>query len=245
MQRIRWPKNFSLFSGEDSDSEGHTHQPRSKPTHLHLDLSKDSASKHGGKGQGSSTVKGVYLFCAGDQIDLSALQTPLSPTPSFYTPEMGLATVAQTDAVFSGTPLAVSQLIGIPLLMRPLAAKQSPTSPHFENPLASHLQLDPANQLPSPRGIGTVLVVRADKEPLEKELLVRICAFHNQLLTLAQQRGPGSMSELTKTWATPENFSNFCKEFKPTGASRSVSMASSVYMLGGSWHELQRPMAAV
>ncbi|PVG02054.1 hypothetical protein CPB86DRAFT_35099 [Serendipita vermifera] len=244
MQRIRWPKNFSLFSGSDSESEGQAPQPRSKP-HLHLDLSKESASQQAGKGHGSSTVKGVYLFCAGDQIDLSALQTPLSPTTSFYSPEMGVATVAQSDAVFSGTPLAVSQLIGIPLLMRPLAAKQSPSSPHFENPLASHLQIDPANQLPSPRGIGTVLVVRADKEPLEKDLLVHICAFHNQLLTMAQQRGPGSMSELTKTWATPENFKRFCKEFRPTGTSGNVSMAGSVHMLGGSWHELQRPMAAV
>lgn len=251
MQRIRWPKSLSPFSGSDSESDGQTVQ-RTRPSHLRLDIPKGPTNQSA-NGIQQQTIQGVYLFCAGDQVDLSNLQTPLVPNPIANIPTMGLATVSPSDAIFnaSSTPLPISSLIGIPLLMRRLAAKPSPTSPHFENTLAFQLSIDPqfAATTPDPatRGLGTVLVVRADREPLQKDLLDRICAFHAKLLNLAQQKGSGGMSETLKTWATPEKFLMFCMEsYRQAGGNSKANVANSVHeMLGGSWLDLQRPMAAV
>ena len=250
MQRIRWPKTFSVFYGSDSDSDGQTVQRRTRPGNLHIDLPTQPPSY--ATQSTSGTVQGVYLFCAGDQVDLSTLQTPLIPKPIINIPTMGSATVSPSDAIFNGSclPLPISSLIGIPLLMRRLQSKPSPNSPHFENTLASHLSFDPTSTATTPdmgtRGLGTVLVVRLDREPLQKDLLDRICAFHAKLVNLAQQRGPGGMAEVLKAWATPETFLTFCMESnRSSGTSSNANMAASVHEpLGGSWLDLQRPMAA-
>lgn len=252
MQRIRWPKNFSVFYGSDSDSDGQTVQRRARPSNLHIDLPAGSSSYANQSSSGTAqSIQGVYLFCAGDQVDLSTLQTPLVPKPIANIPTMGAATVSPSDAIFSPTsvPLPISSLIGIPLLMRRLQSKPSPASPHFQNALASQLSFDPESPpVITPdsgtRGLGTVLVVRLDREPLQKDLLDRICAFHAKLLNLAQQKGPGSMAEVLRTWATPEQFLTFCMEStRPIGVSASSNNVHE--MLGGSWLDLQRPMAAV
>lgn len=203
-------------------------------------------------GGARSTVQpviGVYLFCAGDQVDLSVLKTPPAGSKPAKKPELGSATVAPSDAIFKASPLPISNLIGIPLLMRRLLAKPSsamPASPHYDNPLASQLQADPANPAAdsSTHGIGTVLVVRADREPLHKDLIDRVCAFHAELLNMARQRGPGSMSEVLKTHATPQKFLDFCmKSYKAPGLP-GENLASSMHeLLGGSWLDLQRPIA--
>jgi len=194
---------------------------------------------------------GVYLFCSGDTVDLSVLKTPPAGSKPVHRPELGTATVQPTDAVFQAAPLAISQLIGIPLLMRRLLAKPASamsTSPHFDNPLASQLQLDPANPAAADgtRGLGTVLVVRADREPLHKDLIDRICAFHAKLLNMARQRGPGSMAEILRVNATPQKFIDFCMESYKAPGLPPANIASSVHeLLGGSWLDLQRPMARV
>ncbi|KAG8836289.1 hypothetical protein FRC17_007439 [Serendipita sp. 399] len=247
MQRIRWPKDFYPFSG-DSDSDTQSESKRNRNTQrLHIDVPTSSTSTTAAH----APVLGVYLFCNGDQVDLSSLQTPTAPSPSGFTsPAMGTATVSQSDAVFNATVLPISNLIGVPLLMRRLLAKaSSPSSPHFDNPLASQLQIDPSpSSSPAAsstsRGLGTVLVVRADKKPLQKELLDRVCAYHARLLALAQQRGAGSMSDVLKTMATPEKFMAFCMESQRQVPGTSNShLATSV--LSESWLDLQRPMAAV
>ncbi|KIM32755.1 hypothetical protein M408DRAFT_6218 [Serendipita vermifera MAFF 305830] len=250
MQRIRWPKNFSVFSGSDSDSDGQPAQRRARPSNMHIDIPAGSSSYVNQSTTGApQPIQGVYLFCAGDQVDLSTLQTPLVPTPiPNNMPAMGLATVSPSDQIFSKTasaPLPISTLIGIPLLMRRLQSKPSPTSPHFENTLASHLTFNEAAAATTAdsgaRGLGTVLVVRLDREPLQKELLERICAFHAKLLSLIQQRGPGSTPDVLKSFATPEQFLSFCME----SSSNRGNVASSVHdVLGGSWLDIQRPMAA-
>lgn len=245
MQRIRWPQNFSPFSGSDSDSDGQSAQRRTRAAQLQLATPNNSTSGV----SSSQTVMGVYLFCAGDQVDLSVLKTPPAGSKPVRRPELGTATVAPSDAVFKASPLPISQLIGVPLLMRRLLAKPMPTSPHFDNPLASQLQFDPANSAvdyssKSTRGLGTVLVVRADREPLHKDLIDRICAFHANLLNIAQQRGPGSMAEVLKTYATPQKFLDFCMESYQAPGLLPANIASSVHeLLGGSWLDLQRPMA--
>jgi hypothetical protein len=252
MQRVRWPKSFSPFSGSDSDSDGQTAQRHARPSPLHLDIPKGSTNQSA-NGSQQQTIQGIYLFCAGDQVDLSTLRTPLVPNPVANIPTMGLATVSPSDAIFnaSSTPLPISSLIGIPLLMRRLAAKPSPSSPHFENTLAFQLSVDPqltaTTPDPATRGLGTVLVIRADREPLQKDLLDRICAFHAKLLNLAQQKGSGGMGETLKTWATPEKFLMFCMEsYRPDGGNSKANISNSVHeMLGGSWLDLQRPMATV
>ncbi|KAG8806581.1 hypothetical protein FRC19_007163, partial [Serendipita sp. 401] len=144
MQRVRWPKNFSPFSGSDSDSETQTDSRRNRNAQrLQISVPNSSSSSSGSV---NGPVMGVYLFCNGDQVDLSSLQTPTSTAPSgFKSPAMGIATVSQSDAVFTSTALPISNLIGVPLLMRRLLAKASPSSPHFENPLASQLQIDPSS----------------------------------------------------------------------------------------------------
>jgi hypothetical protein len=55
------------------------------------------------------------------------------------------------------------------------------------------------------------------------------------------------MGEVLKSWATPEKFLTFCMEsYRPTGGKSKANIANSVHeMLGGSWLDLQRPMAAV
>lgn len=253
MQRVRWPRSFSVFSGSDSDSDGHAAEryTRSRKPNFHINTSNTSNPER------ASSVTGVYLFCSGDQVDLSSLQTPMSPPSSRPTPTMGAATVSPSDAIWTATPLPISSLIGIPLLMRRLLAKPSsslPPSPDFDNELASQLQIDPSNQISdidgngstreASRGLGTVLIVRADRAPLPQDLVERICAFHAKLLGLAHQRGRGSMAEIVKTWATPEKFVAFCTESYQTKSSAPIS--NSVHqMLNGSWLEVQRPMAAV
>lgn len=242
MQRIRWPRDFSPFSGSDSDSDGQSAQRRTRAAQLKVAIPSDSTSG----ASSSQTVMGVYLFCAGDQVDLSVLKTPPAGFKPARRPELGTATVAPSDAVFQFSPLPISQLIGVPLLMRRLLAKPMPTSPHFDNPLASQLQFDPANSAVdhSTRGLGTVLVVRADREPLHKDLIDRICAFHANLLNMAQHRGPGSMSEVLKTYATPQKFLDFCMESYQAPGLPPTNIANSVHeLLGGSWLDLQRPMA--
>lgn len=195
-------------------------------------------------GVASKPVIGVYLFCAGDQVDLSVLKTPPAGSKPARKPEIGTASVLPSDAVFEVSPLPISNMIGVPLLMRRLQSKPSPTSPHFDNPLASQLQFDPENPaFDVARGLGTVLVVRADREPLQKELIDRICSFHAKLLNMAQQRGPGSMSEVLKTWATPQKFVEFCMESYPNPGMSKTGVANSVHeLLGTSWFEVQPPI---
>jgi hypothetical protein len=245
MQRIRWPRDLSPFSGSDSDSDGQVAPGRTRAgAALKITIPNDSTNG----ASSSQTVMGVYLFCAGDQVDLSVLKTPPVGSKPARKPQLGTATVTPSDAIFKASPLPISQLIGIPLLMRRLLAKPMPTSPHFDNPLASQLQFDPANSASdhpsSTRGLGTVLVVRADREPLHKDLIDRICAFHANLLNMAQQRGSGSMSEVLKTYATPQRFLDFCMESYQAPGLPPANIANSVHeLLGGSWLDLQRPMA--
>lgn len=245
MQRIRWPKTLSPFSGSDSDSDGQVDRRSTRNgRNLHIAIPNNDSNPSKAIG---APIMAVYLFCTGDQVDLSSLKTPpLGAKKTFTSPAMGTATVSPSDPIFSSTPLPISVLLGVPLLMRRLLAKPAPSSPHFENPLASQLQIDPAestNQSPRGSTLGTVLIVRADKEPLQKELVDRICAYHAKLLSLAQQRGPGGMTEVVKTMATPEKFLAFCMESFQSG---SGNIANSVHeMLGGSWLDLQRPMASV
>lgn len=244
MQRVRWPRNFSVFSGSDSDSDGQSIHRRPNAANLRIDTAKASPASSSYPSPISpapNPILGVYLFCTGDQVDLSSLQTPITPSTHSRIPGMALATVQQNDAIFTSTPLAISNLIGIPLLMRRLLAKPSKSSSHFDNPLAAQLQLDPgsvtADQGARAHGIGTVLVTRADKQPLQKDLLERICAFHAQLLSIAQQQRGVAISDVVKTWATPEKFAAFCAE-------SSKSMGMSVHeMLGGSWLDVKRSVA--
>ncbi|CAG7847855.1 SubName: Full=Uncharacterized protein {ECO:0000313/EMBL:CCA77854.1} [Serendipita indica DSM 11827] len=226
MQRIRWPKTLSPFSGSDSDSDGQVDRRSTRNgRNLHIAIPNNDSNPSKAIG---APIMAVYLFCTGDQ------------------PSNGYSNRLPSDPIFSSTPLPISVLLGVPLLMRRLLAKPAPSSPHFENPLASQLQIDPAestNQSPRGSTLGTVLIVRADKEPLQKELVDRICAYHAKLLSLAQQRGPGGMTEVVKTMATPEKFLAFCMESFQSG---SGNIANSVHeMLGGSWLDLQRPMASV
>lgn len=192
MQRVRWPKTFSVWNGSDpSINDQYSISP---------------------------PVQGVYLFCAGDeqQVQLSMSHspptTPTSPSlPMAPQPKLALATVTSTDSIFESTPLTISELIGVPLQMRRLLAKPSTSLqfPHFDNQSATYLQIDPTTGFAPPvwaRGVGTVLLVRADQEPLTKELLERIIAFHSRLLDLYDQQGKVDLQQ----WATPQRFREFC-----------------------------------
>lgn len=197
MQRIRWPKNYSPWAAaSDSDSDASLAASTSP-----LPAAKRAASP-------GRPITGVYLFCVGDQFQPS-LSPPSSPTTLAPKPlvsnTMALATVPQADAIFATAPLALSVLLGVPLLARRLSAKPAlalPRNAHYDNDAASALHIDPATgRAPAEwarGGVGTVLIVRADQQPLTKDLLARIVAFSR-----ACAGRPGEH-------ATPSRFADFC-----------------------------------
>jgi hypothetical protein len=164
--------------------------PMSLPFEIDLGLGTESSSSsaHTRSGTGSTTgssgaeteaVKGVYIFSAGEQGD------------SVF----GEASVPARDHVFSGLPLAISCLIGIPLLMRRLLgtpARAIALQERYNNPLASALHVNPYSGKPPGdwlRGVGTVLVVRADRKPLLKKHLEIMCSFHSQVMEVYARGG--------------------------------------------------------
>jgi len=124
---------------------------------------------------------------------------------------MALATIPQADAIFATKPLALSQLLGVPLLTRRLSAKPAlelPRNAHFDNDAATALHVDPATgYAPAEwcQGVGTVLVVREDQQPLTKDLLENIVKFSQMLAQLFGRRA-GDL----QAYATPRRFAEFC-----------------------------------
>ena len=203
MQRIRWPRNYSPWAANsDSDSDASLTTSPSTP----------AATKRC-PSLGRPTT-GVYLFCMGDQFQPS-LSPPSSPGSSAFKPlvsnTMALATVPQTDAIFATKPLALSQLLGVPLLTRRLSAKPAlelPRNAHFDNIAATALHVDPATgYAPAEwcQGVGTLLVVREDQQPLTKDLLENIVKFSQSLAQLF-----GGRADDLRAYATPRRFADFC-----------------------------------
>lgn len=197
MQRIRWPKNYSPWAASsDSDSDS------SLAASTSTTPAKRSVSPE-------RPITGVYLFCVGDQF-----QPPLSPpsSPTATASTMALATVPQADAIFGTPPLALSERLGVPLLTRRLSAKPALALPHnaqFDNAAARALHVDPATGCAPPdwtHGVGTVLVVRADQQPLTKDLLARIVEFARLFTATACADAGGSF----EAYATPQRFAAFC-----------------------------------
>ena len=124
---------------------------------------------------------------------------------------MALATVPQVDAIFGTKPLALSVLLGVPLLIRRLSAKPAlelPRNAHFDNVAATALHVDPATgYAPAEwcRGVGTVLVVREDQQPLTKDLLENLVQFSQMLAQLF-----GGRADELRAYATPRRFADFC-----------------------------------
>ena len=203
MQRIRWPKNYSPWAAySDSDSDASLTASTSAPPATKRSLSP------------GRPITGVYLFCVGDQFQPS-LSPPSSPASLASKPlvlnTMALATVPQADTIFATQPLALSRLLGVALLTRRLSAKPAlelPRNAHFDNDAATALHVDPATgYAPAEwcQGVGTVLVVREDQQPLTKDLLENIIRFSQ---TLAQLFG-GRADDL-RAYATPQRFADFC-----------------------------------
>lgn len=243
MQRIRWPKNYSPWAASsDSDSDAS----------LAASTSTSPAAKR--SSSLGRPITGVYLFCVGDQFQPS-LSPPSSPASLACKPlvsnTMALATVPQADAIFSTNPLALSVLLGVPLLTRRLSAKPSlelPRNAHFDNDAATALHVDPATgYAPAEwcQGVGTVLVVREDQQPLTKDLLENIAKFSQMLAQLCGGR-PGDF----QAYANPRRFADFCagSDEHPhqmpitsfaTGSSLAASqLVSRSQVLGESWFDV-------
>jgi len=242
MQRIRWPKNYSPWAAySDSDSDASLTASTSTPP-----VAKRSLSP-------SRPITGVYLFCVGDQFQPS-LSPPSSPASLASKPlisnSMALATVPQADAIFATKPLALSQLLGVPLLTRRLSAKPAlelPRNAHFENDAATALHVDPATGgTPAEwsQGVGTVLVVREDQQPLTKDLLENIVKFSQ---TLAKLFG-GRVRDL-QAYATPRRFADFCETplmSMPPGSELAASQQiSRSQMLNESWFDVSKSQVFV
>lgn len=171
---------------------------------------------------------------------------------------MALATVPQADAVFGTKPLALSVLLGVPLLTRRLSAKPAlelPRNANFDNDAATALHVDPATGYASAewcQGVGTVLVVREDLQPLTKDLLENIVKFSQMLRHLFG----GRASEL-QAYATPRRFADFCAgvderphQMPITSIASGSSLAASQLIsrsqaLGESWFDVNMSQVSV
>jgi hypothetical protein len=172
---------------------------------------------------------------------------------------MALATVPQADAIFGTKPLALSMLLGVPLLTRRLSAKPAlelPRNAQFDNDAATALHIDPATGYAPPewcRGVGTVLVVREDQQPLTKDLLENIVQFSQMLAQLFAGR-PGEL----QAYATPRRFADFCagSDHHPhqmpisssiaSGSSLAASqLISRSQVMGESWFDVNMSQVSV
>ena len=172
---------------------------------------------------------------------------------------MALATVPQADAIFGTNPLALSLLLGVPLLTRRLSAKPSlqlPRNAHFDNDAATALHVDPATgYAPAEwcQGVGTVLVVREDQQPLTKDLLENIVKFSQMLVQLF-----GGRAGDLQAYVTPRRFADFCAGldgYHPhqmpitsiaTGSSLAASqLVSRSQVLGESWFDVNVSQVSV
>jgi len=171
---------------------------------------------------------------------------------------MALATVPQVDAIFVTKPLALSVLLGVPLLTRRLSAipaLELPRNAHFDNEAATALHVDPATgYAPAEwcQGVGTVLVVREDQQPLTKDLLENIVKFSQMLVQLF-----GGRAEDLRAYATPRRFADFCagSDDHPlqtpitsidAGSSRAAAeLISRSQVLGESWFDISKSQVSV
>ena len=96
-------------------------------------------------------------------------------------------TIPSNDDIFNQAPAPISQRFGFPLILRRTkpASQYSTRSANDDNPHATWLMIDPDHGFaPSEwqSGVGDVLVVRADRKPLDITTLAIITDFVSDIL---------------------------------------------------------------
>ncbi|KAI4283086.1 MAG: hypothetical protein L6R38_002439 [Xanthoria sp. 2 TBL-2021] len=97
------------------------------------------------------------------------------------------ATIPFNDDIFNQAPTPISQSIGFPLILRRTkpVSENSARSANDDNAHATWLMIDPGHGFAPPEwqsGVGDVLVVRADRKPLDIAMLAAVTDYVSNIL---------------------------------------------------------------